>query len=101
MLDRQNPRHDLMGGLQALRVVAHGSRLVCQRGDGGLDTQRGRVVYRLGEDAADQPHVRHNPRDPPCRDFETGRLEGLSKVSVAAAFFFVCESHGAGTEHRL
>jgi len=92
MLDRQNPRHDLMGGLQALRVVAHGRRLGCPRVHGELDTKRGRVVHRLGVDAANEPAVRDDSPHPPGRHFEARRLEGVSQVSVAAAFFLFAKA---------
>ena len=50
------------------------------------------MVYRLAGHAADERQVRDDSPHPPDRRVEVRRLEGLSKVSVAAAFFLCAKA---------
>ena len=50
------------------------------------------MVYRLAGHAADERQVREGAPHPPGRHFEVRRLEGVSKVSVAAAFFLFAKA---------
>ena len=50
------------------------------------------MVYRHAGHAADERQVRDDSPHPPDRRVEVRRLEGLSQVSVVAAFFLFAKA---------
>ena len=50
------------------------------------------MVYRLAGHAADERQVREGAPHTPGHRFEVRRLEGLSKVSLVAAFFLFAKA---------